>query len=78
MKIAAEHAEAHRESAGKGMEKRLFLDGIELQSADVSMRHEEFAAAIEADAANAVQAVGYHAAMPAGKAAQLSILQVFV
>jgi hypothetical protein len=78
MEIAAEHSEAHCQSAGQCMKKWLLLDGIELECTDVSMWHEQFPSAIEADAANTVQSVENDAAMSARKTPQFAVLQVLV
>src|SRR5437879_5462491 len=78
MEVAAEHSEAHRQRAGQCMEEGLLLDGIELQRTDVSMRHEQLSATIEANAANTIEPVEDYAPMPARKTAELTVLQVFV
>jgi hypothetical protein len=68
MQIAAEHSEAQRARAGKGVKERLFLDGIAVGRIHVPERREQFAVAIEADFADAREARCDGAAMAAGEA----------
>src|SRR5207302_10545251 len=70
MEIAAEHAEAHGERAGERMEERFLLDRIELESAYISMRNQQSAAAIKADPTNAVESVENATAVSAIKTLQ--------
>ena len=53
VQIAAEHAEAVGQRAGMRVEERLFLDRIALDSADVTPRHHQPAALVEAHLADA-------------------------
>jgi hypothetical protein len=78
MEIAAKHSETHRQRSGKGMEERLFLYRIELQGSDIAMRYEKFAAAIESNPANAVQAIKNDASVAARKAPQLPTFKLLV
>jgi hypothetical protein len=52
------------------MKERLFLNRIALHAADVAPRHEEAAASVEANFANAHRPVGDGTLVPAGVAAQ--------
>ena len=78
MQVAAQHAETVSESAGMGVEERLFFDGIALHSGGVSPGNIERAAPIEADFANAGLAFGNGAAVTAGKAADALVVEFFV
>ena len=78
MEIAAEHAEAHGERAGERMEERFLLDRIELESAYISMRNQQSAAAIKADPTNAVESVENDTAVAASKTSQPAVFQPLV
>jgi hypothetical protein len=78
MKIAAQHAEAVRESAGICVEERLLLDGIALSSGNVSPRYVESAAAVVADFADAGLTVRDGAAVAAGEAANPAVVEFLV
>src|ERR1051326_2436477 len=78
MEVTPEHAETHRKRAGQRVEERFFLYRIELQRTDIAVRHKQLSAAIETDAADAVQAVENYASVPAGETAQPAVLQLFV
>src|SRR5207237_6895791 len=67
--VAAKHAERQRQRAGIGVEERLLLDRVDLQSRDVAARHLEHAAFVIADLADALEALEDFAAMAAGVAA---------
>src|SRR2546427_7851597 len=75
MEIAAEHAKAHGERSWKRMEERLLLDRIELKCAYVSMRNQQFTAAIKANSANTVESVENDTAVSAGKTSQPAVFQ---
>ena len=53
MQVAAQHAETERQRAGPHVEKRLLLDGVALDAADVAPGDVESPAAVEAHLANA-------------------------
>ena len=78
MEVAAEHAEAHCKGSRQRVEKRLFLDRIELQAADISVGYKEFAAAVEPDPADAIKPVENDATVAARETAQLAVLEFFV
>jgi hypothetical protein len=78
MEIAAQHAETVGESAGVGVEERLFFDGIALHSCGVSPGDEELAAAIEADFADAGLAFGDGTAVTTGEAADPVVFEFVV
>ena len=78
VQIAAEHAEAVGERARMRVEERLLLDRIALHAADVSPRHAQTSALVEADLADADRALGQRAAVAAGEASQAAVGQRFV
>ena len=78
MEVAAEHAEAHRQRSGQRMEERLFLDRIELECSYVSMWNQQPSAAIESNAADAVEPIEYHAPVAACETAQPAIFELLV
>ena len=78
MEVAAEHAEAHRRRARQRMEERFFLDRIQLERANVSVRDEQPPAAIESNAADAVEPVEDHASVAACEAAQPAVFELLV
>src|SRR5438105_15777389 len=78
MEVAAEHAEAHRGRSRQRMEERFFLDGIKLERSNVSVRHEQPSAAIESNAADAVEPIEYHAPVAACETAQPAIFELLV
>ena len=78
VEVAAQHPEAHCQRAGQGVEERLLLDGIQLKSADVSVRNQQPPAAIEAHAANAVEPIEDHAPVTTREAAEPAVLQALV
>src|SRR4051812_16338350 len=65
MQVAAEHAEAERESTRIGVEERLLFDGVALDAGDVSPRHAQPAVVIEAHLAHAERAGRDRTLMPA-------------
>src|SRR6266850_980239 len=73
MEVAAEHTEAHRQRSRQRMEERLLLDRVELERAYISVWNQQPSTAIEADPANAVQAIENDAAVAAGKTAQPAV-----
>jgi hypothetical protein len=72
--IAAEHSEGEGVAAGQDVEEGLFLDGVAGESADVAVRDHERAAAIEADAADAVAAGLDETAMAAGETLDVAVV----
>ena len=78
MEIAAEHPKAHCQRARQSVKKRLLLNGVELQRADVAMRHEQLSASIGPHAANAIESFEDDAAVAACKAAEPTILELFI
>src|SRR5262249_49988859 len=60
------------------MEERLLFDRVQLQRADVTMRYQQLPAAVEAHAADAVEAVEDDATVTACEATQASVLKPFV
>ena len=78
MVIAAQHPEGERDGAGEGVEERLLFDRIHLQARHVASRDVEDAIPVVADSADAVEAVGDHAAVAAGIAADLPPVQLLV
>ncbi len=75
MKIAAKHAEAVGERARIGVEEWFFLDRIALHAADVSPRHSQPAALVEAHLAHADRPFGQGTAVAAGGALQPAVGQ---
>ena len=73
MQVAAEHPEAVRQRARVRVEKRLLLDGVALHAADVTPRHHQTSALVEADLADADRAVRQRTAVAARVAAQAAV-----
>src|SRR5260221_3713695 len=74
--VAAQHTEAHRPAAGQRMEEWLFLDGIELESADIPPGDVELSIAIEADPADAIFSGADDAAVTAGEALEFAVSKI--
>src|SRR3954466_9861381 len=70
MQVAAEHPEAVRESTRIGMEERLLFHRVALDAGDVSPRHAQPAAVVEAHLAHAEGAGRDRTLMPARMAPQ--------
>ena len=60
------------------MEERFFLDGVQLQRPDVSMRNVERSSLIEPDPADPVAALANEAPVPAGKTADLAVRKALI
>jgi hypothetical protein len=69
MKIATHHTEGEGVAAGQDVEERLLLDGVALHPGDVAVGDPESAGLVEADLADAAEALADEAAVPAGQAA---------
>ena len=78
MEVAAEHPEAVGERSRVGMEEGLLFDRVALHAAHVAPGHVELAAAIEADLADARQAVGDGTAVAAREATHAVSVKLFV
>src|SRR5215470_9667812 len=60
------------------MEKRFFFHRIELERADITMRHEERSVSIESHTANPIESIQDDAAVTASKTTQLAVIQSLV
>jgi hypothetical protein len=78
VEIAAEHAEAVGECARVRVKEWFLLDRIALHAADVTPRHQQAAALVEAHLADANRPFRQRTAVPAREAAQSSVRQCFV
>ena len=78
VQIASQHSEAVRQSARIGVKKRLLLDGIALDPADVSPRHIESTAAVVAHFADSGLPLRDGAAMAAGITAHPIAIELLI
>ena len=78
VKIAAEHAEAVRESAGIGVEERFLFNRVALGSGGVSPGDVEGSSAVVADFTDTGLAFGDGTAMSTGEAAYAVVVEFFV
>ena len=78
MKVAAKHSEAVGQRPGIGMEKRLLLDGVALNAADISPRDIQSSAAIVTHLANSRLTVRDGTAVAAGVTAHAIAVELFV
>src|SRR5262249_50617466 len=60
------------------MKERFLFYWIELQCANITMRHEQRSSAIESNTADPIKTVEYDTAMPASEASHLAVFQTLV
>ena len=78
VKIATQHPERERVTAGEDMEERFLLNRITLERGTVIGRNKQCAAAIEPHATDPVMSFENQATMAAGVTAHLVVGQPFV
>jgi hypothetical protein len=74
MKVAPEHSEGERVTAGIHMIEGLFLNRVALNPGNITKGHSQFAVEIEAHPANSATPLTDEAAMPASKATDAPVL----
>jgi hypothetical protein len=77
VQIAAQHSETVGERSGVGVEKRLLLDRVTLNSSDIAVGNIECATVIETNLADTGLSLGNRAAVAAGIAAYPIAIQLF-
>jgi hypothetical protein len=78
MKTASEHAETQRGRARKSVEEGFLLDGIALQSVDISIGNAQRSLVIEPDFTDTGKSGGNRAPMSAGETPDTISVQRFV
>jgi hypothetical protein len=77
LKVTTEHAETQSPRSGVSVEKRLLLNGVNIECTDIAPRDIQLAAFVEPDSANARQAIKNDAPVPTGETLNSVSKQLF-